>query len=134
MLERVRENCGQMPDILSADNGYLSEDNVRYCADANVDAYLSLRKKDARGRDFPPATDAERMRFTMQVKLGTREGHKIYARRKVIVEPVFGQIKAAMGFQRFSLRGLFKAASEWGIVCCCHNLLKLFRARPMATT
>ena len=47
---------------------------------------------------------------------------------QVIVEPVFGQIKQAMGFRRFSLRGLAKVAAEWGIVCLCHNLLKLFRA------
>ncbi len=134
MLERVRENCGQMPAILSADNGYLSQENVAFCADAGVDAYLSLRKKDAERRDFPPTTDAERMRFAMQTKLASPEGRKIYARRKVIVEPVFGQIKAAMGFNRFSLRGLLKAPSEWGIVCTCHNLLKLFRAGPLATS
>lgn len=46
----------------------------------------------------------------------------------MIVEPVFGQIKQARGFRRFSLRGLAKVASEWGIVCLCHNLLKLYRA------
>jgi len=43
------------------------------------------------------------------------------------VEPVFGQIKAAMGLRRFSLRGLLKVPSEWAIVCACHNLLKLYR-------
>jgi hypothetical protein len=50
-------------------------------------------------------------------------------------EPVFGQIKGAMGFRRFSLRGLFEVPSEWGIVATCHNLLKLFRreaARQLA--
>ena len=46
----------------------------------------------------------------------------------MIVEPVFGQIKQALGFRRFSLRGLAKVAAEWGIVCLCHNLLKLCRA------
>jgi hypothetical protein len=39
-----------------------------------------------------------------------------------------------MGFRRFSLRGLQKAASEWGIVCACHNLLKLFRVERLAAT
>jgi Transposase DDE domain len=56
------------------------------------------------------------------------EGRTIYGRRKVIAEPVFGQIKQALGFRRFSLRGLAKVASEWGIVCLCHKLLKLYRA------
>jgi IS5 family transposase len=61
-------------------------------------------------------------------KVTSTTGRAIYARRKVMVEPVFGQIKQAMGFRRFSLRGLAKAAAEWAIVCLCHNLLKLHRA------
>jgi hypothetical protein len=66
----------------------------------------------------------------MHQKVTSPAGRAIYARRKVIVEPVFGQIKQAMGFRRFSLRGLGKAAAEWAIVCLCHNLLKLYRAAP----
>jgi len=62
-------------------------------------------------------------------KISSPRGKRIYALRKILVEPVFGQIKSAMGFRRFSLRGLKKAGDEWGIICTCHNLLKLFRAR-----
>jgi len=139
MLERVRENCGQMPAIFTADNGYLSEANVAYCEQSGIDAYIALRKKDAKSTDFPPATSAAHMRFAMQLKLNTPAGRAIYARRKVLTEPVFGQIKGAMGFRRFSLRGLLKVPSEWGIVVTCHNLLKLFRREAarqlaMATT
>jgi hypothetical protein len=78
--------------------------------------------------------DTERLiaHWDMHQKLSSARGKRIYALRKVLVEPVFGQIKGAMGFRRFSLRGLGKAASEWGIVCLCHNLLKLFRARRLA--
>jgi transposase len=132
MLERVRENVGEMPSALTADNGYLSQENVAYCEAAGVDAYISLRKKDAERTDFPPTTHAERVRFAMQVKLASAKGKELYPRRKVIAEPVFGQIKGAMGFRRFSLRGLLKVPSEWGIVATCHNLLKLFRARRVA--
>ena len=64
----------------------------------------------------------------MHEKVSSRSGRLIYALRKILVEPVFGQIKGAMGFRRFSLRGLHKVGSEWGIVCTCHNLLKVFRA------
>jgi hypothetical protein len=62
------------------------------------------------------------------VLVAAPEGRPIYARRKVIVEPVFGQIKQAMDFRRLSLGGLAKVAAEWGIVYLSHNLLKLFRA------
>jgi len=52
---------------------------------------------------------------------------KIYARRKTIVEPVFGQGKEARGLRKFLLRGLEKVNSEWSLMCTGHNLLKLFR-------
>jgi len=51
----------------------------------------------------------------------------IYARRKVIVEPVFGQIKEARGFRRFLLRGLDAIRGEWRLICLTHNLLKIWR-------
>jgi hypothetical protein len=95
----------------------------------------AIQSKDGRGtRPYSPRlgrlpmTRAQEARWQMHQKVTSAEGRAIYARRKVIVEPVFGQIKQAMGFRRFSLRGLAKAAAEWGIVCLCHNLLKLHRA------
>ena len=51
-----------------------------------------------------------------------------YARRKVIPEPVFGQIRIGQGFQQFLLRGLDKVQAEWSLVCAGHNLLKIWRA------
>ena len=70
-----------------------------------------------------PATAKERM----AVKVRTPEGKALYARRKVIVEPVFGQIKNVRGFRRFLLRGLEKIRGEWRLVCLTHNLRKLWR-------
>ena len=52
----------------------------------------------------------------------------MYSRRKVIVEPVFGQIKEGRGLRRFLLRGLHKVRGEWDLWCATHNLLKLYRA------
>src|SRR5437773_1068725 len=54
-------------------------------------------------------------------------GAAIYARRKTVVEPVFGQIKQARGFRRFLLRGLKKVQGAWAMVCLTHNILKLHR-------
>jgi hypothetical protein len=65
----------------------------------------------------------------MRAKVSSPEGMKIYRRRKCIVEPVFGQIKQAMGFRRFSMRGMTKAKGEWSLVCTCHNIRKLWVAR-----
>lgn len=129
MIERVRENCGAAPIILTADTGYLSDENIAYCARSGVDAYISVGKKEAARLSAEPLGHAQLVHREMHEKVSSRRGRRIYALRKVLVEPVFGQIKSAMGFRRFSLRGLGKVTSEWGIVCACHNLLKLFRAR-----
>ena len=66
----------------------------------------------------------------MRAKLRSPQGKAVYARRKVIVEPVFGQLKEIQGFRRFLLRGHRNVCGEWLIACLCHNLLKLFRAEP----
>ncbi len=63
----------------------------------------------------------------MAAKVRTPAGRALYARRKVIVEPVFGQIKEVRGFRRFLLRGLAHIRGEWSLVCLTHNLLKLWR-------
>lgn len=127
MLERARANCGSLPEVLTADSGYISEENIDLCESRGVDALIAIPKKEALAGTFPPKTMAQHKRFAMQVKLKSERGAATYALRKVIVEPVFGQIKQAMGFRRFSLRGLGKVPDEWAIVSLCHNVLKLFR-------
>jgi len=128
MLDRVVANCGRAPAVASADNGYFSRENVEACAALGVDAYIAAGRDPAKP---PPEgqrpSPAQQARATMAEKLRAAAGKAIYARRKAIVEPVFGLIKQARGFRRFSLRGLDKVRSEWAFVCATHNLLKLFR-------
>jgi len=61
----------------------------------------------------------------MREKLDTEAGKELYAKRKHIIEPVFGQVKAAMGFTGFLLRGLNKVDPEFLIVTIAHNLRKI---------
>jgi hypothetical protein len=70
-----------------------------------------------------PTTAKERM----AAKVRPPEGRALYARRTVIVEPVFGQIKEARGFRRFLLRGLDRIRGEGCLVCLTQNLLKIWR-------
>ena len=63
----------------------------------------------------------------MTRKLQTKAGRKVYALRKVIVEPVFGQIRTS-GLIRFWMRGLENVKAEWALWCTGHNLMKLFRS------
>jgi len=117
---------------LLADAGYFSEDNLRSAAAHGLDPYIATgRLKHSatpppapRGRIPKQATAKQRMAR----KLRTKKGRAAYARRKTIVEPVFGQIVTVQDGRRLLLRGLGAARAEWRLHCACHNLLKLFRA------
>jgi transposase len=132
MIERVREQAGQKVQQVLADSGYCSEENLRKAAKKKVDLYVATGKQkhnqpvpsSPRGRIPKSATLVEQMK----PKLMSKAGQGIYARRKTIVEPVFGQIKQAQGFRQFLLRGVDKVRSEWALVCATHNMLKLYRA------
>jgi hypothetical protein len=63
----------------------------------------------------------------MARKLRTKKGRALYAKRKGMIEPIFGQIKQVLGFRQFSLRGLASMRGEWRLMCAVHNLLKLWR-------
>jgi transposase len=67
----------------------------------------------------------------MRFKLRQPDARRRYARRKAIVEPVFGHLKEARGFATLSLRGIARAAGEYLLACLAHNLGKLLRVCPL---
>jgi transposase len=74
------------------------------------------------------ATDPTIARATMDAKLREEKNAERYKTRGHTIEPVFGNIKANLGYRRFSLRSLPAANSEWRLICTAHNLLKLQQA------
>ena len=136
-IERPKDDQGEAKKIpATLDSGYYSAEAAAAMEQRGFDPYMATgRQKHNQG---PVPTTAEPLpaeataKEKMQAKLKTPEGQKLYARRKVIVEPVYGQIKGARGFRRFSFRGLLKIAGEWSLVCLTHNLLKLWRYGALA--
>jgi transposase len=136
MMAAVEAQSGQRPEAVIADSGYCSEKNLETLEaekppERRIEAFIATerqkhgeRRVAARGPLPKGATRVERMKR----KLLTKAGAAIYAARKSIVEPVFGQIKEARGFRRFSLRGFEKVKAEWALVCATHNILKMYRA------
>jgi transposase len=132
MVEQIEANTGRKPKKLSADSGYFTEENAETLQEQEIDAYIATdRQKHGdtptpcpKGRIPKAATVTDRMTR----KLQTVKGRATYALRKEIVEPVFGQIKSARAFDRFSVRGLEPTTHEWALVCTVHNILKLFRS------
>ena len=136
MVAQVKANAGAKPEKLSADAGYFSEENLKLMEKEGVEAYIPPDKQRhtetlpsaPRGRIPKGLSLKERMRR----KLRTKKGQGIYSKRKVSVEPAFGQIKQARGFRQFLLRGLKKVNAEWRLICLTHNLLKLYTTRRWA--
>ena len=136
MLATMEEQSGQRPDDVLADSGYCSEKNLEALdseenPQRRIDGYIATerQKHDEYKAPCPKgplpkgATRVDRMRR----KLKTKAGKAVYAARKAIVEPVFGQIKQARGFRQFLLRGIDKVRGEWSMVCLTHNILKMYR-------
>jgi hypothetical protein len=71
--------------------------------------------------------DKEPLRQAMNAKMAKQASKAIYGRRKVIVEPVFGQLKNS-GFRGFSVRGKEKVAGEFSLLCATHNIKKIVKA------
>ena len=127
VLREVEKNLGRMPERVSADAGYYSKAVLTHEAVRAVDLYLPPNQRQPVNWEetLPPdATIQERMWH----KLGSTAGREVFSIRKVIVEPVFAQLKHIRSFRQFLLRGLQQVEAEWLMICMTHNLLKMFRA------
>jgi transposase len=137
MVELIEQQSGQRPEAILADNGYCSEENLAHLESTDqperkIVGFIATGKQKHGEHRLPAkrgplpkdATKVERMKR----KLQTKAGKAVYAARKCVVEPVFGQIKQARGFRQFLLRGKKKVKGEWALVCLTHNILRLFAA------
>jgi len=132
-------NLGSLPvtlgkvDTIAADTGYFSEGNVNSCEQEHIKPYIAFKRDnhnqqlEERSGFCEPQLLPENVDpvTVMKHRLKTQEGKKLYARRKCTVEPVFGIIKAVMGFRQFLLRGLESVIGEWDLVCMAYNLKRL---------
>jgi len=189
-IDDIKDNTGKTPEKISADSGYLSQDNISAIEDTDIDGYIATGKgeKDISDTDkigiknfsynskedvfICPAGNELKLKSIgkrriykgdgickgcdyknkcsackgdtatiyinkgglilteMAEKMKIDSSRKIYGKRKIIVEPVFGQIKTT-GFKRFSLRGLEKAAGEFSLVCAVSNFKKIVKKMKM---
>ena len=133
MTEQTRTNTGRAPGQVLADAGYCSADNLDAAADyADEHGSEFFIATGRAGHDEPPPVaprgpvprNATRKQ-KMARKLKTKTGRAVYARRKAIVEPVFGQMHTRQNAKHLLLRGLDAAKGEWLLLAACHNLRKL---------
>ena len=137
MVELIEQQSGQRPEAILADSGYCSEENLEHLESAEqperrIEGFIATGKQKHGEHRLPAkrgplpkgATKVDRMKR----KLQTQVGKAVYAARKCVVEPVFGQIKQARGFRQFLLRGKKKVKGEWALLCLTHNVLRLYAA------
>lgn len=140
MFEQAEENrqaveIKEKIGVGLADAGYCSEENFTKKAAGDIELLVATQKdykqrKAMAEQPSPeePIPDGLSPTELMERKLLTERGRKLYKIRGKTVEPVFGQIKEALGFDRFMRRGFEACRSEWSLVCAVHNLLKLWRS------
>ncbi|MGW4825701.1 IS1182 family transposase [Streptomyces sp. NPDC004227] len=135
MLDQSAANTGVHPTQALADAGYCSEMNLQAAKDREA-AYgtstFMATGRLAHDEQVPPVPRGRipanaTLKERMARKLRTKPGKTAYARRKAIVEPVFGQIMTCQNGRQLLLRGQDGARGEWRLLAACHNLRKIFR-------
>jgi len=113
---------GQVETLL-ADTGYCSEANVQACVAAGIGPLLAMGRQPHHPPLAARAANAARGDGASAANAGGQDTVRL---RKHTPEPVFGIIKAALGFRQFPLRGLDKVRGEWNLVTMAYNLKRLF--------
>ena len=146
MIEKTRDTMGIHPGQILIDAGYCSNSNLEYVktleeqSGGRTEFFIATGRQkhdeDEEGAVVLPAATGPlpanaTLRERMAIKLKTERGAAVYARRKAIVEPVFGQIHTRQG-KFLLLRGLEQTRHEWDLIAGCHNLMKLFTMQTKA--
>jgi len=107
-----------------SDNGYDSIKRTYRCTECNNCPFQTSCAKDKDTKTVQVSIENQKQRKEVRERLTSEEGDQKYRKRKIDVEPVFGQIKHNQEYKRFALRGLFKNTTDWGLICVAHNLKK----------
>ncbi len=131
-VEAVAKSVGTV-DAALADGGYVNVKAIERLEARGIEVYVAIsdEEQNVRRYDYRPPREKrpkvvkDPTLVAMREKLRTEEGRRIYAKRAQTVEPVFGIIKASMGFRQFLLRGLAKVRLEWDLVCLAYNIRRV---------
>ncbi len=142
-LKPTLKNLAALPKELGAateliaDSGYFSGTNVNACTGHGITPYIAVDRQShnrspwERFTEPPPVPDDADSVTRMKHRLKTTAGKAVYALRKVTSEPVFGIIKAVMGFRGFMLRGKEAVAGEWNLACMAYNIERMHTLIPI---
>jgi hypothetical protein len=122
MRQLSEQGVTETPEVVLADAGFWHHPQMQTIEQQGIEVLVppdgNMREGKRRGWEHGVYQQ-------MREKLSTDRGRKLYAQRKITIEPVFGQIKYNRHIDRFMRRGRSAARSEWRLVTATHNLLKL---------
>lgn len=139
MTEAVERECGEAPEAVVADCGYYSMGEIEAVRTRGIEVYvpdvLSARELAGTG----PAVEMNRREQVrhpglneLRKRMREPAARACYARRKAIVEPVFGVLKQQRGMRQFRRRGLIGVGTEWALAATAFNLTRMFTRRRSA--
>lgn len=134
MAELAERECGQRPDCVLADCGYYAMPQIQTLEQRGIQVYAPdpLAARELAGGASAPEMNARQQRRTphlqqLRERLRSPAARLCYARRKALVEPVFGVLKQQRGMRQFRRRGLPGVGAEWTLATTAYNLTRLFR-------
>lgn len=134
MTEACHSQCGQAPEIVMADCGYYSMEQIRAVEQRRIKVYVPdrLMATELAGGPVAAAMNRRQQLRTpglkqLRERMGEPAARTCYARRKALVEPVFGVLKQQRGMRQFRRRGLAAVSVEWTLATTAYNLTRLFQ-------
>jgi hypothetical protein len=122
LAQLARHGVGEQPLAVVADAGYWHNRQIQAISDSGIEVLIP---PDGNMREGQRPGWEHGLYQRMRDKLTSERGRRLYAQRKISVEPVYGQIKHNRHIDRFMRRGRAAAQSEWRLIAATHNLLKL---------
>lgn len=135
MTEAVEHAGGARPEVVLADSGYYSMPEIEAVERRGITVYVPDRWSAIELAGGPAIGMNARQQRRRPGLLQRRERLRdpavraCYARRKTMVEPVFGVLKQQRSMRRFRCRGLIAVSTEWTLAATAFNLTRLFRSR-----
>lgn len=139
MTQAVERECGERPRAVLADCGYHQMEQIAAVETSGVETYVPdplLAREFAGTATAGPMNEREQRRFPglqqRRERLRSPAGRALCAKRKALVEPVFGVLKQQRGMRKFRCRRLEAVGVEWALAATAYNLTRMFKQRKNA--
>lgn len=139
MTAAVERECGEFPAVVLADCGYHTMAEIAAVEQRGVETYvpdMKLASELSGGKSVGEMNKRQQRRCPglreRRERLRAPAGRALCARRKALVESVFGVLKQQRGMRRFRRRGLAAVGTEWTLATTAYNLTRLYNQRRAA--